>query len=105
MREGEDAKVLPYDRYWMHHGWDRVRDIMGLGSCEVFTPHLLRHTFCSRLAKAGIPIQKIAYLAGHTTIRTTMRYSHLSPIDCDGILEILDKTKSIPALDSMSAVV
>lgn len=105
MRDGDDAKVLPYDRYWLHHAWDRVRDIMGLGDCEVFTPHLLRHTYCSRLAKAGVPLQKIAYLAGHTTIRTTMRYSHLSPVDCDGVLEILERVRTVPSLDTSSAVV
>lgn len=94
MRSGDDARVLPYNRHWLYHAWDRARGIMGLGDCEVFTPHLLRHTYCSRLAKAGVPLQKIAYLAGHTTLRTTMRYSHLSPGDCDSVLEILEKNNT-----------
>lgn len=103
--EDDDPRVLPYDRYWLHHAWDRVRDIMGLSECEVFTPHLLRHTYCSRLAKAGVPLQKIAYLAGHTTIKTTMRYAHLSPLDCDGVLDILDRVKDIPSIDKEQEVV
>lgn len=41
--------------------------------------HLLRHTFCSRLAMAGAPALAIKELAGHTSLTTTMRYMHLSP--------------------------
>jgi integrase len=40
--------------------------------------HDLRHTFCSRLAMADVPIRTIADLAGHKTISMAMRYSHLS---------------------------
>ncbi|MDY9922066.1 MAG: site-specific integrase [Synergistota bacterium] len=103
--EDDDPRVLPYDRYWLNHAWLRVRDLMGLSECEVFTPHLLRHTYCSRLAKAGVPLQKIAYLAGHTSIKTTMRYAHLSPLDCDGVLDVLDRVKDIPSIDREQEVV
>lgn len=41
--------------------------------------HDLRHTFCSRLAMAGVDIRTIAALAGHKTLAMAMRYSHLSP--------------------------
>ena len=101
----EGDKVLPYDRCWLHHVWDRVKEHVGLGDVKVFTPHLMRHTFCSRLAKAGVPIQKIAYLAGHTNLKTTMRYSHLSPVDCEGILDVLESSRKIPSVDSHAAVV
>jgi integrase len=43
-----------------------------------FRWHDLRHTFCSRLAMADVPIRTIAALAGHKTISMAMRYSHLS---------------------------
>lgn len=43
------------------------------------TWHSLRHTFCSRLAMAGVDIRTIAQLAGHKTLAMAMRYSHLSP--------------------------
>ncbi len=39
--------------------------------------HILRHTFCSRLAMAGAPALAIKELAGHTSLTTTMRYMHL----------------------------
>ena len=44
-----------------------------------FRWHDLRHTFCSRLAAAGVPLLQIQQLAGHSAISTTLRYAHLSP--------------------------
>ncbi|RKH11164.1 hypothetical protein D7V97_11815 [Corallococcus sp. CA053C] len=41
--------------------------------------HILRHTFCSRLAMAGAPAMAIQELAGHQNLSTTQRYLHLSP--------------------------
>lgn len=45
---------------------------------ENATWHTLRHTFCSRLAMAGVPLRTIQILAGHKSITTTERYAHLS---------------------------
>lgn len=42
-----------------------------------FKWHDLRHTFCSRLAMAGVPLYSIARLAGHKSDRMTQRYTHL----------------------------
>jgi integrase len=44
-----------------------------------FRYHDLRHTFCSRLATAGVPLLEIKELAGHASFTTTLRYAHLSP--------------------------
>lgn len=41
--------------------------------------HILRHTFCSHLAMAGVPILEIQRLAGHAHLSTTMGYMHLVP--------------------------
>mgnify|MGYP006426804351 CR=1 FL=1 len=38
--------------------------------------HCLRHTFCTWLAEAGVPIHTIKELAGHSSIQTTMQYVH-----------------------------
>ncbi len=38
--------------------------------------HVLRHTFCSRLAMKGVPLKVIQTLAGHADIQTTERYLH-----------------------------
>jgi integrase len=36
--------------------------------------HDLRHTFCTRLIEAGMPIDEVAKLAGHTQINTTYKH-------------------------------
>lgn len=40
--------------------------------------HKIRHTFASHLANAGVAIQQIQSLLGHSDIKTTMRYAHIS---------------------------
>jgi len=37
-------------------------------------PHLLRHTFCTRLHRKGVGLFTIRDLAGHKSLNTTMRY-------------------------------
>jgi site-specific recombinase XerD len=40
--------------------------------------HILRHTFCSRLAARNVPMLSIKELVGHQSLETTQRYMHLS---------------------------
>ncbi len=53
--------------------------------------HILRHTFCSRLAMAGAPTLAIKELAGHQSLTTTMRYMHLSPAAKSAAIDLLNK--------------
>jgi site-specific recombinase XerD len=56
--------------------------------------HILRHTFCSRLAMAGASTLAIKELAGHQNIATTMRYMHLSPAAKSAAIDLLNKEMS-----------
>ena len=43
------------------------------------TPHVLRHTFCTELAQAGIDVKSLQYLMGHSDVNTTLNiYTHSS---------------------------
>jgi integrase len=52
--------------------------------------HILRHTFCSRLAMRGAPAKAIQELAGHESLTTTQRYMHLTPAAKDAAISLLD---------------
>jgi len=54
--------------------------------------HSLRHTFCSTLANTGAELHEIASLAGHKSIQTTMRYTHL---DNKRLSSVVSKTFSM----------
>lgn len=62
--------------------YDGVRDaiLAVYARAEVAPPpkpwHSLRHTFCTELARAGVPVNVIKELAGHKSIETTLRYMH-----------------------------
>ncbi|MFC1540579.1 tyrosine-type recombinase/integrase [Candidatus Margulisiibacteriota bacterium] len=47
-------------------------------SLKGVTPHTLRHTFGSHLAMGGVPIRTIQDIMGHSSIKTTEIYLHLS---------------------------
>lgn len=55
--------------------------------------HILRHTFCSRLAMAGAPARAIQELAGHQNLSTTQRYMHLSPAAKSAAIRMLEGPK------------
>jgi site-specific recombinase XerD len=49
----------------------RVRRAARHAGLENTGPHILRHTFCSRLAMRGAPARAIQELAGHRDLITT----------------------------------
>ena len=41
------------------------------------TPHVLRHSYCTRLFELGFDVKEIQYLMGHSTPEMTLRvYTH-----------------------------
>lgn len=51
--------------------------------------HKLRHTFCSHLAMRGATPKAIQELAGHSDLKTTQRYMHLSPAHLEEAISLL----------------
>lgn len=65
----------------------RIRERAGL---RHFSWHALRHTFCSHLVAAGVPLRIVQVLAGHSTYAVTERYAHLSPDVRGHAVRVLD---------------
>jgi site-specific recombinase XerD len=59
--------------------------------------HILRHSFCSRLAIVGATARAIQEAAGHADLSTTNRYMHLAPAARGDAIRLLD------ALDTPTA--
>jgi site-specific recombinase XerC len=53
-------------------------------------PHILRHTFASRLIMAGVDLRTTQELMGHKTISMTIRYAHLSPDHKQSAMDLLE---------------
>jgi len=60
------------------------------------TPHILRHTFCTKLARAGMPVKELQYLMGHSDVGTTLKiYTHL---DYDAAAQSFQKYSAIAGI-------
>ncbi|MEU7140864.1 tyrosine-type recombinase/integrase [Nocardia sp. NPDC046473] len=52
-------------------------------------PNDLRHTYASRLVRAGVPIQQVQKLLGHASLRTTQRYASLADSQWESVRGVL----------------
>ncbi|QQM15124.1 tyrosine integrase [Gordonia phage TinaLin] len=85
----------PLDSSNFRHRWEAscriawtgpARDRRRVGKVRL---HDLRHTYASRLLRAGVPIEEVSALLGHESIRTTMRYKHLAKSHWDKVRRAL----------------
>ena len=70
-------------KWWLRLSLDPIRDkiptIANIPKGRVGIGwHIMRHTFATRLARAGVDILKIQDWLGHQRLDTTMRYIHLA---------------------------
>ena len=65
--------LKPYSS--VYYSWHTARKKAGLSDVRV---HDLRHSFASFLVNAGRSLYEVQTLLGHTQIKTTQRYAHLS---------------------------
>lgn len=65
--------LKPYVSFY--YAWNTARCSAGLAEVRV---HDLRHSFASFLVNAGRSLYEVQKILGHTQIKTTQRYAHLS---------------------------
>ena len=66
-RVSSDYRVMMADlvrKYNKHSG----------NKLEKLPPHLLRHTFCTNMANAGMNPKALQYIMGHASINMTLNY-------------------------------
>ena len=83
-------------------GPDGVRRSQRLANMEQHGKlHILRHTFCSRLAMRGATAKAIQELAGHSSLTTTQRYMHLSPAHKEGAIRLLEGEDFVEIMETV----
>ena len=68
---------------------DRVLAKTGLS----FVLYDLRHTFATRMIEAGADLPTLKSILGHTDVRTTMRYVHLTQPHQDAATVLYEKSR------------
>lgn len=75
----------------------RVATIGAAVGIDDLGPHVLRHTFGTRLVREGVDIATVARLMGHSRTETTRRYSAPTEEDQASALDALDVSDVAPA--------
>ncbi len=68
----------------------KVLKIAGETIGKRVTPHMLRHSFATHLLESGVDIRYIQKLLGHSDVRTTEIYTHVSNKALENIKSPLD---------------
>lgn len=82
-----------YNKYEVENALFEKRDPVELPD---FTPHILRHTYCTRMAENKIDIKVLQKLMGHKNIQVTMQvYNHVNDNRITSEVEMMPDVLSI----------
>jgi integrase len=96
------------ERWTKHMVRAALRTICRRAGLRVVGAHVLRHTFCSHLAMRGAAPKAIQELAGHKSLKVTLRYMHLTETALRDTMRLLeqrgDRGNQVPTEDGSGEV-
>lgn len=87
----DGSQMSNYEVRWLMQKIQEEAGVKATGNL-----HILRHTFGSHLALAGVPLNVIQSLMGHGNIQSTMVYVHLMPDDQDAAMDRMEVYRRQP---------
>lgn len=85
--------AMHWEKY-MQHIRDKYNSIYKI-QMPTITPHVCRHTFCSRMAKSGMNPKTLQYIMGHADISVTLNtYTHIKSEDAKAEMQRVEMQKA-----------
>jgi len=102
--KNEQPMVAMHWEKYFQHICDKYNSIYKIQLPRI-TPHVCRHTFCSRMAAARMNPKTLQYIMGHADISVTLNtYTHLGFDDASEELERITKEKKTKKVSNVSDI-
>ena len=78
-----EGRIFRYsEREARHMIWEALKP---WSRAKQLSPHAIRHTFATTLARQGVNVATIATILGHNRIATTQKYIDMAQMDCRAV--------------------
>lgn len=82
-RHPNEGRIFRYsEREARHMVWEALKPY---SRATQLSPHAIRHSFATSLAKQGVNVATIATILGHNRIATTQKYIDMAQMDCRAV--------------------
>ena len=82
-RHPAEGRIFRYsEREARHMLWEALKPY---SRAKQLSPHAIRHSFATSLAKQGVNVSTIATILGHNRIATTQKYIDMAQMDCRAV--------------------